>query len=241
MRIRYPKPCQTGGVLTNYTTMKNYTLAYAFSENLRACIGIEKLHDVVLLNQAETNPAVCHSHDYCDANQVMIDTLQAAGINTTVPVDIINGVWNQAKANQFYIASTEQTPISLPVEQLKAIADPFNGLEVQPVRVVDTIERNGIPVGCYEVCEPNEAELWSVYVHLVEGGVSCIADFATQSEAEQFFTFLHSFLKFWDTPGTLSCLEQIREFKRINGSDKLTTEQVLYIRDNYWILPKKKG
>ena len=35
-------------------------------------------------------------------------------------------------------------------------------------------------------CEPHEAEFWSVFGHLIEGGLECFEDFATEAEAQAF-------------------------------------------------------
>lgn len=37
----------------------------------------------------------------------------------------------------------------------------------------------------WDVCEPHEADMWSVYVHIKEGGRQCIADCENEITAEQ--------------------------------------------------------
>lgn len=64
----------------------------------------------------------------------------------------------------------------------------YNCLEIHPCKHVD--EEN------VSTCGPDEAEFWTVYYHLVEGGLYCIADFDTESNAIDFKKFLESFLKF---------------------------------------------
>lgn len=61
----------------------------------------------------------------------------------------------------------------------------FNGLEIAPIK---EYEENGQKFA--EVCEPEEAEFWSVYVHLTEGGAMCIADVTSLEEAEKLAEFL---------------------------------------------------
>ena len=46
-----------------------------------------------------------------------------------------------------------------------------------------------------EQCEPEEAEFWSVYVRLIEGGLSCIADFDTEQECIEFIRFLEKIIE----------------------------------------------
>lgn len=58
----------------------------------------------------------------------------------------------------------------------------YDGLEIHPVRDYD---KSGDQTWC-EVCEPHEAEFWSVYGHLIEGGVECLEDFETEGQADLF-------------------------------------------------------
>lgn len=61
----------------------------------------------------------------------------------------------------------------------------FNAIEIHPCRLID---QNSI-----EQCEDHQADFWSVYIHLSEGGLECIADFSTEELAIQFNDFLDSF------------------------------------------------
>lgn len=71
----------------------------------------------------------------------------------------------------------------------------FDGLEIHPVRDLnwDDDERGPRPFDfpddhetrC-EPCEEHEAHFWSVYGHLIDGGVDCIDDFPTQAAAQRF-------------------------------------------------------
>jgi len=76
-----------------------------------------------------------------------------------------------------------------PIEAAKAIT-PFwmndihacDGLEIHPCRT-ESVEGETAFV---EPCAPGEAEFWSVYGHLKQGGVSCFEDFAAVAEARAF-------------------------------------------------------
>lgn len=57
----------------------------------------------------------------------------------------------------------------------------FDGLEIHPVREV----REEAEAYC-EQCEPHEAQFWSVYGHLKEGGVLCLEDFESEAQARDF-------------------------------------------------------
>lgn len=58
----------------------------------------------------------------------------------------------------------------------------FDGLEIQPIA---SYEQEDGTTWC-EPCSPEEAEFWSAYGHLKEGGVFCIGDFATESLARAY-------------------------------------------------------
>lgn len=54
----------------------------------------------------------------------------------------------------------------------------YNGVEVSPVRKYEEDDTTYC-----EVCKPDEADFWSVYLHRVSGGVECVADLPTEIEA----------------------------------------------------------
>lgn len=67
----------------------------------------------------------------------------------------------------------------------------FDGLEIHPVREL-TDETDGTRY-C-EQCTPQEAQFWSVYGHLREGGVLCLEDFETEAAARR---YAHNLLADW--------------------------------------------
>lgn len=78
-----------------------------------------------------------------------------------------------------------------PIDEAKAVTPwwmmairQYDGLEIHPVRNIESDPATG-NIFC-EPCEPEEAHLWSVYGHLIEGGVQCFEDFATEAEARAF-------------------------------------------------------
>lgn len=46
-------------------------IADAFETELRAELSADELREAVAANRDEPNPAICHTHDFCDANMVM--------------------------------------------------------------------------------------------------------------------------------------------------------------------------
>lgn len=49
-----------------------------FRSLLKKHLTDDQWRKMIILNQTRTNPHVCHSHDFCDANQVMIDAVELA-------------------------------------------------------------------------------------------------------------------------------------------------------------------
>jgi hypothetical protein len=78
------------------------------------------------------------------------------------------------KSNIFY-----DTSITIPS------AVPFDGIEIHPVLSY----RDGNLI-CFEICDPEMAESWSVYLHNMEGGVTCIADCIDRQSAQNFVSLL---------------------------------------------------
>ena len=66
----------------------------------------------------------------------------------------------------------------------------FDCFEVHPCKVVDGEAEFPTIKQCVEQCEREEAEFWSVYVHLTGGGLDCIADCETEELANQLVEFL---------------------------------------------------
>jgi len=83
-------------------------LADKFSAILNGWLNPETLAEVRRRNRNEHNLSICHSHDFCDPNQAMIDALEAFGIEFDVQsdeqTDLIDSAWNIAKAKGFVCA-----------------------------------------------------------------------------------------------------------------------------------------
>lgn len=62
---------------------------------------------------------------------------------------------------------------------------PYDNYEISPCTRTEEPDKPG--VFYFEVCEPHEADVWTLYGHLPEGGVESIGDFATCEDAEQTF------------------------------------------------------
>ena len=46
-----------------------------------------------------------------------------------------------------------------------------------------------------EQCKKGEEDFWSVYIHLCEGGLECIADVETEEQAKEFAKFIKTITK----------------------------------------------
>ena len=70
-------------------------LALEFTKLLQAQLSTDVLNTVRKLNALEQDSAICHTHNFCDANQVMIDALDELH-ETFDPQDVAQGVWIDA-------------------------------------------------------------------------------------------------------------------------------------------------
>ena len=86
------------------------SLAMEFCDALRATLTPEQMEQVAALNSAATSSAVCHSHDFCDANLVLYEVFMRHSMD---PVSeegmerhgaLWDQVWNLAKSREFRIA-----------------------------------------------------------------------------------------------------------------------------------------
>lgn len=83
--------------------MQVYNLAVRFIENLGIFMSDEQLAEAAERNKAETNQNICHTHDFCDANQCMIDAVGEEFANSGVQNDRIVAAWSLARSWEFKI------------------------------------------------------------------------------------------------------------------------------------------
>lgn len=89
-------------------------LAFEFSKQLKHEISLFNLDIVNARNSKEGNSAICHSHDYCDANEAMLAAFETtfgrpcvlSGNGSTEQIEsdcnLWNVAWSLAKENKFY-------------------------------------------------------------------------------------------------------------------------------------------
>lgn len=93
---------------TTATSKVNKALAIEFCKLLRSAIGNIQMQHVIARNEEETDPHACHSHDFCDANEVMAQAWKNTfgkefdlDSEDQTQQDIWNDAWTAAKKAGF--------------------------------------------------------------------------------------------------------------------------------------------
>tara|TARA_R110002126_G_scaffold257592_1_gene400640 strand:+ start:184 stop:495 length:312 start_codon:yes stop_codon:yes gene_type:complete len=76
-------------------------LAEKFTELLRATLTPSEFAEMADANANETNPGICHSHDYCDANQIMLDAFEATEMVNDYSHTLWSDAWTYAREELF--------------------------------------------------------------------------------------------------------------------------------------------
>jgi hypothetical protein len=69
----------------------------------------------------------------------------------------------------------------------------FDAIEIHPVKNIGTEDEGTI----WEQCEPEEADMWTVYVHYPGEGLEAIADCDTLDQAQQVKALMEHSFKFF--------------------------------------------
>lgn len=85
------------------TTPTADQLALEFVKIINQWLTPAQIAEVNRRNATAEYANACASHDYCDANQAMIDALEVFGIEFSLELadDVINAAWDIAKSCQF--------------------------------------------------------------------------------------------------------------------------------------------
>jgi hypothetical protein len=82
-------------------------VALQFAECLRECLDEDEMRHVVALNRSEKVKGVCHSHDFCDANEAMAEAFSMCGRSPNMIDEatrlLWNAAWEKAKGAEFDI------------------------------------------------------------------------------------------------------------------------------------------
>ena len=74
-------------------------LAVSFSSILRGWLTADEIAECIAANAAETRQGVCHSHDYCDANEAMDEAfVTVLGFSPETSDEAMNDLWASAWA-----------------------------------------------------------------------------------------------------------------------------------------------
>lgn len=81
-------------------------LANQFSIELNRALTPQQIAETNLRNAFEENPNICHSHDFCDANVVMLDAAHALVTDyddegESIDNDLFDAAWEIARAAEF--------------------------------------------------------------------------------------------------------------------------------------------
>lgn len=88
-------------MLNNESNVK--LLSDTFVNMLKDKMSVADFEKMQELNKAETNKRICHSHDFTDANAVMLSAFEKCFSDTTFDFDngdhinLFNAAWNLAK------------------------------------------------------------------------------------------------------------------------------------------------
>lgn len=87
-------------------------LARLFSLVVRRSLSAAEIEMVVELNSVENDALICHTHDVCDANMLMLEAFVDAGLladHRDAPADYFHplwcAAWDLAKTNSFALGS----------------------------------------------------------------------------------------------------------------------------------------
>jgi hypothetical protein len=61
--------------MEKYQGVDYFDVGTKFAELVRECLSDSEYKEMCRLNESETDTNICHSHDYCDANEIMDDVM----------------------------------------------------------------------------------------------------------------------------------------------------------------------
>jgi len=73
-----------------------FIIAQKFVEILRRQLTKEQYEEAVKLNAMEDNSDICHSHDHCDANMVMLEAFESLNLIVGDYDEELAMLWDEA-------------------------------------------------------------------------------------------------------------------------------------------------
>jgi len=107
--------------------MTDTHIATAFLNILRETLTADEWRQMCAANATETNPHVCHSHDYCDANEAMAGAFARLGLDPLTEDRLWNAAWRAAWP--VLTGSRETLSTGAPVPQ--AVSDALQTARIQ--------------------------------------------------------------------------------------------------------------
>lgn len=91
-------------------------LAYEFCRVLSEWLTPDELSEINRLNADESDPHICHSGDYCDSNQALLDAMEVFGISGFEQwmIPLCNETWRIARDAGF---NAHKLPLQSPVSE----------------------------------------------------------------------------------------------------------------------------
>lgn len=83
------------------------SLAREFSDALKGLLLPEEICEIVERNREETDSRICHTHDFCDANEVLLGVFMKYGMDIADEGGLEkwgrlwDEAWNRAKSSDF--------------------------------------------------------------------------------------------------------------------------------------------
>ena len=84
-------------------------LAREFSDALKSQLSEDEMREIVRRNRTETAPRICHTHDFCDTNAVLLEVFNRHGMDVADEGGLDrwgrlwDEAWDKAKAEEFWI------------------------------------------------------------------------------------------------------------------------------------------
>ncbi|MDN7869816.1 hypothetical protein QZM26_10355 [Burkholderia multivorans] len=90
--------------------MNKLEMAQSFSKKLVDNHRAEQIIDIIISNRHEDNVGVCHSHDYFDANMLMLEVFEENNLSIEDESNhaLWNEVWDLAKKNEFFYKMSQE-------------------------------------------------------------------------------------------------------------------------------------
>jgi len=108
-------------------------IAILFSRNLIEAMGMENMKSVIARNHFETNPGICHTHDFVDANMMMMNAIESLGsafhLEDEQHTTRFNEAWRLAKENNFFLHQIQYDKWNHDVEAQTAVGQRKNLIE----------------------------------------------------------------------------------------------------------------